>query len=152
MQRFDRVVLVLLGNLIDTHHAHGTCQICLALHGVACHHHLVEQFGIFFKHHVHRGLRLEHLGLVAHKGDGEGALDGNGQGEMTIEVGSNTIAGASLHHGGSQNRFVEHILGHGTFHGDGLTPREQRYHQSEDTEEDFVLHNELKFLIVSNDC
>ena len=46
----DGVVLVLLLQLVNTHHRHGTCKVGLALCGITSHHHLLKACDVIHLH------------------------------------------------------------------------------------------------------
>ena len=69
LQGLHRVVLVLLGHLVDTHRGDGTCQVGLALGGVACHHHFLQHLVVGQQFHLHAVLGGQLLRLVADVGN-----------------------------------------------------------------------------------
>ena len=69
LKSLDRVVLVLLGYLINADYRDGTCQVGLALSGITSNNYLVEQLGIFFENDAQTLGSLHHLSLIPHKRD-----------------------------------------------------------------------------------
>ena len=101
---FERVVLVLLGNVVGLHYRNRPCQIRLFLYRIARYHNLVEFAHLFFEGDA------EILGggyfgvLKADVRDNECLALFNGEFEIAVEVGDCAVGSALYYYGGADYR------------------------------------------------
>ena len=148
LQGLHRVVLVLLGQFADAHHAHRTRQVGLALGGIARHHHFVQRQGVVLHHDLHAVLGGQLLGLIANVGEHQRLAGLHLQCEVTVEVGHRTVRRPFLHHRGTDDgltRRIDHRTGDSTHLRVHYITRQQ---DEETQNESFSLFH-LHFCLVS---
>ena len=109
LQGFHRVVLVLLGHLVDAHRRDGARQVSLTLGGIARDHDLLQQLVVGRELHLHSiGCRYL-LRLVSDVGDDEHGTLFHLNLEIAVEVSGGTIGRSFLLHGCTDDSIAELI-------------------------------------------
>ena len=112
LKSLDRVILVLLGYLVNADYRDGTSQVGLALSGIPSNNYLVEQLGIFFENDAQTLGSLHHLSLIPHKRDRKFRTGLNLHRKVTINISNSTCISLSPHYGDSgTNNWFSTVVG-----------------------------------------
>ena len=120
LQRFDGVVLVLLGDFVDVNGSDGAGHVDLALSGVTHGHHFVQKQSVLLEADSHTVGGSNGDSLETNIRNGEFFAGGDRDGEVAIVVGGDALGGGGGHHGCTDQRLIVGGRQHCAIHGDVL--------------------------------
>ena len=104
LQGLHRVVLVLLGHLVNADGRDSTRQVGLALGGVTRHYHLLQLLAVFLQRYLHAVLGWQFLSQITNIAEHQRLASLYLQFEVTIEIGHRTVRRPFFHHRGTNDR------------------------------------------------
>ena len=116
----------------------------LLLDAVTHDHGLVQELGVFDQDNIHLGRCLERTGFKTDGRELEDGTLGNGEFEVTVNVGGRTGGGTLLHNGSSDNRFLLRICDR-TGHLDGVLRKQRRGTKEDSQYQRRCTHEQIAF-------